>query len=128
MAAANRELITLYLDIGRSIVERQETEQWGSGVIDRLATDLRAAFPEMEGFSPRNLRRMRAFYLAWQPVDSILPQCKNRVKAEYALRGLNRPIGVADWETRLVESLPENFAGALPSVEELERELSEPGE
>ena len=50
------------------------------------------------------------------------------MKAEYALRGLNRPIGVADWETQLVESLPEDLAGALPSIEEIERELSEDGE
>ena len=61
-------------------------------------------------------------------IGLLLCKGKNRVKAEYALRGLNRPIGVADWETRLVESLPENLAGALPSVEEIERELSEPGD
>jgi predicted nuclease of restriction endonuclease-like (RecB) superfamily len=74
VAAANRELIALYFDIGRSTVERQEKEQWGSGVIDRLAEDLRAAFPELEASSPRNPRRVRSFYRAWQPVGSILPQ------------------------------------------------------
>ena len=57
-------------------------------------------------------------------IGLLLCRGKNRVKAEYALRGLMRPIGVADWETQLVESLPEELAGNLPSIEELERELS----
>jgi len=317
IAAANQELMTLYFEVGQSIVARQADEGWGAKVIDRLARDLQAAFPDMEGFSPRNLHRMRAFYLAWgegegmdgktlpqpvaklpwghntmlleklrtpsqrlfyaeralqhgwsrailglqiagqlhrregmavtnfpallpppdsdlalqatrdpylfdfltlhasanerdieralmqhierfllelgagfafigrqvavdiggedhkidllfyhlrlrnyvvielkarpfdgrdvgqlnmylsavddqlrQPSDGptiglLLCRGKNRVKAEYALRGLMRPIGVADWETQLVESLPEELAGNLPSVAELERELSE---
>ena len=63
--AANRELIALYWEIGRAVVARQPAEGWGSAVIERLARDLQAAFPGMEGFSPRNLWRMRAFYLAW---------------------------------------------------------------
>ncbi|MBK9366370.1 MAG: DUF1016 family protein [Deltaproteobacteria bacterium] len=306
IAAANQELMTLYFEVGQSIVARQADEGWGAKVIDRLARDLQAAFPDMEGFSPRNLHRMRALTLAWgevepgeekklpQPVaklpwghntmlleklrtpsqrlfyaeralqhgwsrailglqiagqlhrregmavtnfPALLPppdsdlalqatrdpylfdfltlhasanerdieralmqhierfllelgagfafigrqvavdiggedhkidllfyhlrltqalmgrrhhnmvlsavddqlrqpndgptiglllcRGKNRVKAEYALRGLMRPIGVADWETQLVESLPEELAGNLPSVAELERELSE---
>ena len=58
-------------------------------------------------------------------IGLLLCKGKDRVKAEYALRGLNRPIGVADWETRLVESLPEELATILPSVEQIERELSE---
>lgn len=58
-------------------------------------------------------------------IGLLLCKGKNRVKAGYALRGLNRPISVADWETRLVESLPDVLAGALPSVEEIEWELSE---
>ena len=74
VAAANRELVTLYFDIGGSIVERQEQEGWGRGVIDRLAADLKNAFPEMEGFSPRNLWRMRAFFLAWRSGPEVLPR------------------------------------------------------
>lgn len=53
---------------------RQAEDGWGSRVIDRLAADLHASFPDMEGFSPRNLRRMRAFYLAWRDAEPILPQ------------------------------------------------------
>ncbi|HET7229665.1 MAG TPA: PDDEXK nuclease domain-containing protein [Longimicrobium sp.] len=71
--ALNRELIELYWDIGRTIVERQRREGWGSSVIERLSRDLRAAFPDAPGFSPRNLWRIRAFYLAWSEPD-IPPQ------------------------------------------------------
>lgn len=51
----------------RNLDRRMEEEAWGSGVIDRVSADLRAAFPEMDGLSPRNLRRMRAFYRAYPP-------------------------------------------------------------
>lgn len=60
-------------------------------------------------------------------IGLLLCKGKDRIKAEYALRGLDRPIGVADWEARLVEALPEDLARSLPSVEEIERELSEAG-
>lgn len=63
--AVNRELILLYWDIGRGIVEKQETHGWGQAVIDRLSQDLCAAFPAVTGFSPRNLRNMKQFYVAY---------------------------------------------------------------
>ncbi len=63
--SVNRELVLLYWRIGRDILVRQETERWGAKVIDRLAADLKKAFPEMKGFSPRNLKYMRAFADAW---------------------------------------------------------------
>ena len=59
--AVNRELVELYWQIGRDILARQAEQGWGAKVIERLAHDLRAAFPEMKGFSPRNLKYMRAF-------------------------------------------------------------------
>jgi predicted nuclease of restriction endonuclease-like (RecB) superfamily len=71
--AANRELVLLYWQIGKEILTRQRQEGWGTRVIDRLATDLRAEFPDMQGLSPRNLKYMRAFADAW-PDDSILQQ------------------------------------------------------
>ncbi len=63
--ASNAVMVLLYWDIGRSILDKQADQGWGSRVIDRLATDLRDAFPEMKGFSPRNLKYMRAFASAW---------------------------------------------------------------
>ena len=61
----NRELVTLYWDIGRGIVEKQKELSWGESVVEMVAAELRAAFPDMSGFSPRNLRDMKRFYLAY---------------------------------------------------------------
>lgn len=72
--SVNRELIQLYWDIGRSIVERQEREGWGKGVVDRLASDMQKAFPGIQGFSPRNVWRMRAFFLAYRELPANLTQ------------------------------------------------------
>ncbi|WP_236068160.1 DUF1016 N-terminal domain-containing protein, partial [Streptomyces brasiliscabiei] len=55
----NRELVLLYWQIGRDILVRQRREGWGAKVIDRLAHDLRTAFPDMKGFSRANLMYMR---------------------------------------------------------------------
>lgn len=63
--AVNRELVLLYWQIGQDILARQASQGWGSKVVDRLARDLRKAFPDMKGFSPRNLKYMRAFAEAW---------------------------------------------------------------
>jgi predicted nuclease of restriction endonuclease-like (RecB) superfamily len=63
--AVNRELILLYWSIGRDILVRQEAEGWGTKVIERLAKDLGAEFPGVEGFSPRSLKYMRTFAGEW---------------------------------------------------------------
>lgn len=72
--SANAELIRLYWDIGRQIVQRQEREGWGAGIIERLAADLQAEFPGIGGFSKVNIWRMRAFYLAYSHDVTILSQ------------------------------------------------------
>jgi predicted nuclease of restriction endonuclease-like (RecB) superfamily len=71
--AVNRELVLLYWQIGRDILARQSNEGWGAKVIERLAQDLRSAFPDMKGFSRANLMYMRAFADAW-PDASIVQQ------------------------------------------------------
>jgi len=63
--AVNNELIVLYWQIGREILSRQQQEGWGAKVIERLAQDLKREFPSMSGFSPRNLKYMRAFAEAY---------------------------------------------------------------
>lgn len=63
--SANAAMVLMYWDIGRSILERQHKEGWGAKVIDRLSHDLKSAFPDMTGFSPRNLKYMRTFAEAW---------------------------------------------------------------
>ena len=62
---ANTGMIELYWSIGRDILRRQETEGWGAKVIDRLSADLKEEFPDMSGFSPRNLKNMRRFAENW---------------------------------------------------------------
>lgn len=69
--SVNRELVLLYWQIGQDILSRQAQQGWGTKVIDRLAQDLRAAFPDMKGFSPRNLKYMRAFAEAWPDSEFV---------------------------------------------------------
>lgn len=69
--AVNRELVLLYWQIGRDILARQASQGWGAKVIERLAHDLRAAFPDMKGFSRANLMYMRAFAEAWPDAQVV---------------------------------------------------------
>jgi len=71
--AVNHDLILLYWDIGRAIVEKQQALGWGESVVDRVSYDLKEAFPATTGFSPRNLRDMKRFYLAYAD-EAIWPQ------------------------------------------------------
>ncbi|MBN2465628.1 DUF1016 family protein [candidate division WOR-3 bacterium] len=71
--AVNRELVLLYWQIGRRILQVQDRAGWGARVIDRLSEDLGRAFPDMRGFSTRNLKYMRAFAEAW-PDEAIVQQ------------------------------------------------------
>jgi predicted nuclease of restriction endonuclease-like (RecB) superfamily len=69
--AVNRELIQLYWQIGKDILSRQAAQGWGAKVIERLAHDLRNAFPDMKGFSRTNLLYMRAFAEAWPDLQIV---------------------------------------------------------
>jgi len=72
--AANKEMIILYWNIGKKILEKQIIEGWGAKVIDRLSKDLNEAFPEMRGFSSRNLKYMRKFAECW-PDFELVQRC-----------------------------------------------------
>jgi predicted nuclease of restriction endonuclease-like (RecB) superfamily len=69
--AVNKELVLLYWQIGRDILHRQQQQGWGAKVINRLATDLQQAFPEIKGFSSRNLKYMRAFAQAYPDEEFV---------------------------------------------------------
>jgi predicted nuclease of restriction endonuclease-like (RecB) superfamily len=69
--AVNQELLLLYWQIGRSILEQQQQEGWGTKVIERLAKDLRKEFPNIKGFSRSNLGYMKAFAEAY-PDEAIV--------------------------------------------------------
>jgi len=138
-------MVLLYWDLGRIILERQNRAGWGAKVIDRLAKDLRDAFPDMKGFSPRNLKYMRAFAAAWSKraiVQEVLAQITwyqniallekltgSEERLWYARKTLeygwsHNILGVAQWETKLTRSLPKELATSLPSIEQIEAELS----
>ena len=84
--SVNRELIALYWDIGRVILQRQQAEGWGAKVVVRLAADLRAEFPEMKGFSRPNLLFMRAFAAAWSETPIVLQPVRQLPEAGENLR------------------------------------------
>lgn len=69
--AANAAMVAAYWEIGQVILTRQQSEGWGAKVIDRLSADLRAAFPDMQGLSPRNLKYMRSFAAAWPDPEIV---------------------------------------------------------
>ncbi len=71
--SVNSELVLLYWDIGRGIMERQERLGWGGSVVERLSKDLKTAFPDLRGFAPRSLWNMRRVYAAYAG-PQILPQ------------------------------------------------------
>jgi predicted nuclease of restriction endonuclease-like (RecB) superfamily len=79
--AVNRELVLLYWGIGRDILQRQAQQGWGTKVIDQLARDLKQEFPEMSGFSSRNLKYMRAFADAY-PADLVVQQSAGQLSGE----------------------------------------------
>jgi predicted nuclease of restriction endonuclease-like (RecB) superfamily len=135
--AVNRELVLLYWQIGRDILARQATQGWGAKVIDRLAHDLRTAFPDMKGFSPRNLKYMRAFAEAWPEatfVQEVLaqlpwyhqlalldklpgPETRRWYAAQAIEHNWSRNVLVMQIETRLLErsgTAVTNFPVSLP--------------
>lgn len=71
--SVNAHLVWLYWQVGHGIAQQQAKEGWGAGVIPRLAADLHAEFPELKGFSERNLKRMIAFYREYPDVFPIVP-------------------------------------------------------
>src|SRR6056297_1001985 len=101
LKAVNKELVGLYWDIGRIIVERQEAEGWGKSVVKRLSADLRQEFPGVSGFSVQNLWYMRQFYseyhgnerlqplvgeIAWAHNLVIMSKCKDPLEREFYIR------------------------------------------
>lgn len=69
--SANASMIMMYWEIGKNILTQQQQEGWGTKVIDRMSYDLKQAFPDMTGFSPRNLKYMRKFAEAWPKIEIV---------------------------------------------------------
>jgi len=101
LKTVNKELILLYLDIGKMIVENQKKHGWGKAIVETLSKDLQAEFPGVAGYSADNLWRMRKFYLnyankpklaplvqeiAWAHNIVIMEKCKGDLSREFYLR------------------------------------------
>jgi predicted nuclease of restriction endonuclease-like (RecB) superfamily len=99
--AVNRELVLLYWHIGREILARQEREGWGAKVIDRLSRDLSHEFPDMRGFSPRNLLFMRAFAAGYAD-ETIVKQLVSLLPWGHVVRLLQavKPPAEREWYAR----------------------------
>ncbi|ARJ07625.1 hypothetical protein GCM10010988_40590 [Cnuibacter physcomitrellae] len=137
---ANTGMLRLYWRIGDTILARQRVERWGTGVLTRLATDLRNEFPSMKGFSLANLAYMRRFAESWtedailqQPVGelpwshivSLLDKLDDpNLRDWYALRDLQHGWSRAVLTHQIATGLhdregaaPSNFATALESAD-----------
>ena len=94
--AVNRDLILLYWDLGRAILERQRTLGWGESVVEMVSADLQRAFPGTTGFSPRNLRDMKRFYLAYAD-RAIWPQPVANLTEEEVIKFLPQLVAEIPW-------------------------------
>ncbi|RBY83556.1 DUF1016 domain-containing protein [Geodermatophilus sp. TF02-6] len=146
--SVNTELLSLYWTIGRTILDRQQQQGWGAKVIDRLAADLRAEFPDMTGLSRSNLHYMRALAEAW-PEAQVVPQAVGQLPwghvrtlldaiddqrtrdwyaAAAAEHGWSRAVLINQIKNRTHQRLgaaPSNFADRLPAADsDLARELA----
>jgi hypothetical protein len=101
--AVNRELVMLYWDIGRGIVEKQKTAGWGESVVERLAADLRAEFPDLRGFSGRTLRDTKRFYLAYSD-ESLWPQVVAKLRSGMA----------SEFLQQLVAEISHAYSSSIP--------------
>ena len=138
VVSVNRELILLYWQIGSDILARQQTEGWGAKVIDRLSRDLMHEFPDIKGFSVRNLKYMRKFaetyrdasivqellaQITWYHHIALLDKVKNAKECEWYIRqtiqnGWSRNVLVHQIESGLflrTGTAVTNFAATLPA-------------
>jgi predicted nuclease of restriction endonuclease-like (RecB) superfamily len=137
--AVNAELVQLYHRLGSEILERQERQGWGAKVVDLLAADLREAFPDMRGLSPRNLRYMTTFAklcpdlqfrqqaaakLPWFHIVTLLVKVEDEdERAWYAARAVEQAWSRATLEAQIKSRLHlrqgaavTNFEQRLPEV------------
>ena len=112
----NTAMIELYWNIGRSILDRQKNQPWGSKVLDRMARDLRAEFPHMKGFSRTNVYNMRAFAAAWNGAEPIVQTPSGQLSWSHNVALLNK---LDDHELRRVVRLkgrPAWLVGGRPGT------------
>ena len=147
LCSVNREHISLYADIGRMIVERQQGDTWGKGIVDNLADDLRKEFPGANGFSAANLWRMKNFYeayggdeklaqlvreIGWSHNISIQEKCKGVQEREFYIRscrkhGWSRSVLIHQIENQAFQrtmSSQTNFGAAVDPAASVHAQLA----
>ena len=119
--SANSAMVLLYWDIGRFILERQKRSGWGAQVIDRMAHDLRTTFPDMKGFSPRNLLFMRAFAETYSD-SAIVKQLVSLIPWGHIVRLIQtiKDSAVREWYIR--EAIANGWSRSILELQ-VEREL-----
>jgi len=96
--SANAELLQLYWDIGKDLFDKKENQGWGNSIVDNLSKDLKSAFPNMQGFSRRNLFYMRSFYIFYKSdfikVQRLVAQIpwSHNIKIISKSKGINEAI------------------------------------
>jgi predicted nuclease of restriction endonuclease-like (RecB) superfamily len=148
--AANSELIQFYWELGSDLIEKQKSHQWGSGFLEQFSHDMRQAFPEMQGFSVRNLQRIKQFaqlypdllitpqavaQLPWGHVSLLIHAIKDKLTREWYAQqtiknGWSRSVLEMQIESELYERQAEsnkkisNFHKQLPALQsELANEM-----
>jgi len=139
LKAVNTELVGLYWDIGRMIVERQAGETWGRGIVQQLAGDLQREFPGVSGFSASNLWRMKGFFEAYRGLEKLAPlvreigwshniaimeRCSDPLEREFYLR-MTRKFGWSKNVLIITKTLPQSLQGQLPSPTDIARLLED---
>ena len=123
LKAVNKELINLYWDIGKNIVQKQEAYEWGKSVVKNLSEELQKEFVGMKGFSVQNLWNMRQFYIEYHENEKLQPlvgeiswtknvvifqKCKDNLEREFYIKttikfGMTKDVLINDIENKSYE-------------------------
>jgi predicted nuclease of restriction endonuclease-like (RecB) superfamily len=144
----NTELLGLYWTVGHTIAQQEKRQGWGARVVERLASDLRTAYPHMKGFSPRNVRYMRTFARQWPDRDAMLQrpvatlgwgsvttlidglddtETRDWYAAQAVANGWSRPVLLNQIKSQLhvrLGSAPSNLPSTMPEDSDLARQLT----
>jgi len=106
--SVNRELLQLYWLMGSQIVEKQETARWGDGLVKQVSRDLQEEFPDMKGFSIRNIKYMKQWFKFWHDSNLIgqqlVAQNKNPITTQVVTQLEQAPIFQIPWGQNLLLS------------------------
>ena len=123
----NAVQLSLYYGVGRYVSQNTRKGVWGTGAIKAISEQLHKELPGLRGFSERNIKNMRAFYEAWQELDTNLEIAISKLQMLDNKGLINSAATVAELETIsavATAEMPEQFQRVLPNIEELRKVLS----